>query len=463
MKKILSYILIFTMMFVFVFHNSDTNIYAEKSKAAVWPASSSIFGESAILIEASTGTILYEKKCNKKMYPASITKIITALLTIENCSLDETVTFSENAVHSLSYDDANIACQVGEKMSVKECLYALMLSSANEVATALGEHIAGSNAKFAEMMNERAKQAGAKNTNFVNANGLHDTNHYVTAYDMAMITRDAAQHSLFNEIVNSTTYTIKKNNKRKESFASYQRHKMVWPTSGYYYEGIIGGKTGFTDQAGTTLVTYAKRDGMTLISVVLKSNSYNIYSDTKILLDYGFNNFKLANVSENENRFDDNCEFSLKSPFCDSKNSIYIDKESNVVIPKNADFSQLNASFTFEKTKDSFATISYSFGDRTVGTAQIKYESIDFSQIKTEPNTVSPENITAATNNSSLNSSNEETQLDNSKVSGKSFKIPKILIPIAIVLLIIILLVTFISIQKKRLEKIRAMKRNRNR
>ena len=120
MKKILSYILIFTIAFTSALYCSDKNVYAAKNKEPVWPAASSIYGESAILIEASTGTILYEKKANKKMYPASITKIMTALLTIENCSLDETVTFSENAVHSLSYDDANIACQVGEKMSVKE-------------------------------------------------------------------------------------------------------------------------------------------------------------------------------------------------------------------------------------------------------------------------------------------------------------------------------------------------------
>lgn len=364
MKKILSYILIFTITLTSVLYYSNTDVHAAKKSEVSWPASSSIYAEAAVLMEASTGTILYEKKCHKKMYPASITKIMTALLTIENCSLDETVTFSENAVNSLSYDDANIACQVGEEMTVKECLYALMLSSANEVATALGEHIAGSTAKFADMMNERAKQAGATDTHFVNANGLHDENHYVTAYDMAMITRAASEYPLFNEIVNSTTYTIKKNNKRTEPFTSYQRHKMVWPTSGYYYDGIIGGKTGYTDQSGTTLVTYAKKNGMTIISVVLNSNGNNVYNDTKILLDYGFNNFNLVNVSENDSRFTQNSTSSLTSPFCSNRDSIYIDKESNVVIPKTASFAQLTANVEFTSTDDSFATISYNFGDR---------------------------------------------------------------------------------------------------
>ena len=450
-KNTIIYILIFTITFTSILYCTDTNVNAAKNNHTAWPAVSSIYAESAILMEASTGTILYDKECNKKMYPASITKIMTALLTIEHCSLDETVTFSENAINSLSYDDANIACQVGEKMSVKDCLYALMLSSANEVATALGEHIAGSVSKFADMMNERAKQAGAKNTHFVNANGLHDTNHYVTAYDMAMITRAAAKYPLFNEIVNSTTYTIKKNNKRKESVLSYQRHKMVWPTSGYYYDGIIGGKTGYTDQSGTTLVTYAKRNGMTIIAVVLKSNGNNVYTDTKLLLDYGFNNFNLVNVSKNDSRFSENSATLLQSPFCTSRDCIYIDKESNVVIPKTADFSQLTAKVDFKNTEDSFATISYTFDNRSVGTALIKYESVDCSEVKSEEKDV-PVETTVVT-----------AQKDNSKDSDTTFNIFKFLIPIAIILVIIIILVTFFTIQKRRLERIRAIKRNRKR
>ena len=282
MKKIISKILIVILLISSCI--GTINVAPVTVNAATktnWPKGPSIYGQTGVLIEASTGTVLYDKKCNKKMYPASITKIMTALLTIENCKMDETVTFSDATIHSIQYGDANMGCSVGEKMTVKDCLYALMLQSANEVATALGEHIAGSTEKFAEMMNKRAKEAGALNTHFANANGLHDPNHYVTAYDMAMITRAASKYSVFNDIVNTTTYTIKHNNKRKTDATAIQRHKMVWPTSGYYYDGIIGGKTGFTDQSGTTLVTYAKRNGMTLIAVVLHSNGTNVYKDTK--------------------------------------------------------------------------------------------------------------------------------------------------------------------------------------
>ncbi len=454
MRKLLSYILIFILAITSIVPFGDVSVSAAKAVTTTWPSAPDIYGKSAVLIEASTGTILFNKKCHKKMYPASITKIMTALLTIENCSLDETVVFSENAVNSLSYDDANIGCQVGEEMTVKDCLYGLMLSSANEVATALGEHIAGSIDKFTEMMNERAIQAGATDTHFANANGLHDVNHYVTAYDMAMITREASRYSLFNEIVNTTTYTIPKNNMREESFTSYQRHKMIWPTSGYYYDDIIGGKTGFTDQAGTTLVTYAERNGMTLICVVLKSSGTSVYNDTKLLLDYGFDNFSLKNISENDSRFSESDIQTLQSPFCDGTDTIYLDTASNVVVPNDADFSQLTAAVEFESSDNSFATITYNYGNRTVGSAQIMYSSTTYQD--------NAENAT--TNN---DSSDEETtvSLENNTQKDKktSFKLPGFILPVAIVLVIVILLIVLITIQRKKINRIRAMKRHRKR
>ncbi len=436
MKNILKNILIGLFITTFTFSTVCSNPISVKAADDTWPTGPKVFAEAAIVIDADTGTILYDKKANKTMYPASITKIMTALLTIENCSMNDKVVFSEYAINSLSYDDANAACQIGEEMTVKECLYALMLTSANEVATALGEHIAGSEKDFSKMMNERAKKAGAKNTNFVNANGLHDPNHYVTAYDMAMITRAASKYSVFNEIVNSTAFTVKKNNKRKEDFTSYQRHKMVWQTSGLYYDGIIGGKTGFTDQSGTTLVTYAKRDGMTLICVVLKSNAANVYNDTELLLDFGFNNFSLINVSEEDVRFSNISSHDLESPFDTNAYSIDLDSDSSVILPKNTKFSDLNASIDFSLEDKSFGTITYKYGETTVGTAKLIY-------------------------------SDTSTKSENAKaVSQEVSKKPKMKInwtlPIIIVTVAILFIALF-TIQKRRLERIRAMKRRRRR
>ena len=432
-----------------------------KKETSKWPDEPSIFGEAGVLIDADTGTVLFDKKSHKKMYPASITKIMTALLTIENCKLDDTVVFSDKAIGCLSYDDANIACQVGEKMSVKECLYALMLSSANEVAAALGEQVAGSKEKFAEMMNQRAKQAGAKNTHFVNANGLHDENHYVTAYDMAMIMKDALSYPVFREIINSTSYKIGKNNKRKESFTSYQRHKMVWPTSGFYYEGIIGGKTGYTDQSGTTLVTSAKRDGMTLISVVLKSNGNNVYEDTKILLDYGFKNFQSLKVSEYESSFSEDATAKRKSPFCDATDSIAFDNTSSVVIPQKAKFSDLTKTVTFNLTDKSFATITYQYFDKIVGYGNLVYTHTTYGDASQVPQVTTTANVDTKQKNEVP--AVEESTTQETKKSRKPIKIPAFVLPLGIAVVIIICIFILIKMQQRRLNKIRAMKRHRKR
>lgn len=465
MKKLLSFILtiILTINFSVGMIYTNTTIVNAESDSSGWPTEPSVYAKSAVLIDASTGTILYDKKCHKKMYPASITKIMTALLTIENCKMDEEVVFSENAVNSLNYDDANFGCQVGEKMSVKDCLYTLMLASANEVATALAEHIAGSVDKFADMMNARAKQAGATNTHFVNANGLHNTNHYITAYDMAMITRDASKYSVFNEIVNTTTYTVKANNKRKDSAQANQRHKMVWPTSGYYYDGIIGGKTGYTDQSGTTLVTYAKRNGMTLIAVVLNSNGTNVYKDTKALLDYGFNNFTLVNASQKDTRFSTDDTTSLQSPFCTSTDLIYIDTDSNIIIPKNFDFSKLTSQVQFNISNDSFATITYKLADRAVGTANLKYKSSTASNNSDKETTkVQQTSIISDTNNLDQKTTKNDNS-KNIKKDKKNFHLPGFFLPAIIIIVIVLIIATLIIMQQRRLNKIRSMKRNRKR
>lgn len=462
MKKIISNILIYILFITscIVVVNDTTTVNATDA----WPSGPGIYGTAGVLIEASTGTVLYEKKCHTKMYPASITKIMTALLTIENCKMDEVVTFSENAINGLEYGDANIGCSIGEQLTVKDCLYALMLQSANEVATALGEHISGSTKAFAELMNQRAKEAGATDTHFTNANGLHNPNHYVTAYDMAMITRAATQYTAFNDIVNTTTYTIKKNNKRKEDATAIQRHKMVWQTSGYYYDGIIGGKTGYTDQSGTTLVTYAKRDGMTLIAVVLQSNGTNVYNDTKALLDFGFNNFSLKNVSENDKRFDSDKNIVLKSPFCDTSDLIYIDKTSTVVLPKDVKFSQLTSKVNFNYTNDSFATITYSLGDKSVGNAKVKY--LSDSKIKTEntssETTKKTDVVKTDSKNDTTNDNSQSETKPTTSTKNSGLKLSSSFINILIAVIIVIILITLISLNNRRLNRIRNQKRRQN-
>lgn len=466
MKKLL-----FLLSFILLFNLTEvTTSFAAENK---WPDGPDVYAKSAVLIDADSGTILYDKKADTKRYPASITKIMTALLTIENTKMNDTVTFSKNSINSLQYGDANFGCQIGEKMSIKECLYALMLSSANEAATALGEHVGGSVDNFAKMMTERAKAAGAKNTNFVNCNGLHNKDHYVTAYDMAMITRDALKYDSFKKIVHSTTYTVKKNNKRKTNDQTLQRHKMVWLTSGYYYDGIIGGKTGYTDQAGNTLVTAAKRNGTTLICVVLKSNTFNVYEDTKKILDFGFDNFVNKNVSENDTRFTgEKNTYSLKSPFTDYEDNIYIDPESSVILPKNFKFNDLSSSVVFEKNGNSFAKVIYKYGDKTVGSANLIYEKNGKTDSESKTTKASTSlnnkiNITTVSKKDSNKNTKKESTKNNKKVDNNNNKKTnnsatlKIIIMIILVFGALIGSTIFVKNKRKKLRHIRTSKRQR--
>lgn len=247
--------------------------------------------ESAIVIDAKTGQILYEKNAHTKMYPASITKIMTAYLALENGDLNSKITMSEDAVWGIERGSSHIALDVDEQITLEDALYAVMLVSANEAAWGVAEHIGGSLKEFTDMMNSKAAELGCENTHFVNANGLHDDEHYTTAYDMALITKAALTNEKFMEITSSTYHKILPTNKNSEQRDLWQDNKLINPDSEYYYEYCQGGKTGYTDQAGGTLVTWAQKDDMQLICVTLNGSSALNYTDSAALLDYFFNNY----------------------------------------------------------------------------------------------------------------------------------------------------------------------------
>ncbi|MFQ8688421.1 MAG: D-alanyl-D-alanine carboxypeptidase family protein [Blautia sp.] len=252
---------------------------------------------SAILMDANTGAVLYSKNAHKKLYPASITKILTTALAMQRCDPDDTVSFSDYAITHQDADSSNIGCLVGEKMKVKDCYRAIMLASANEVATAIAEQSSGNLKKFVELMNQTARQIGCTRTHFNNANGLPDENHYTTAKDMALIARYAWRDKEFRKVASTLEYTIEPTNLYTEPRILFNHHKMM-SDSGYYYDGCLGGKTGYTQAAGNTLVTYAKKGHMTLICVVLQDQGTYTYTDTAALFDYGFQNFENIQVAK---------------------------------------------------------------------------------------------------------------------------------------------------------------------
>ena len=259
-----------------------------------WPQGPEIAEETGILMEATTGQVLFDKEMDEIRYPASTTKIMTALLILENVKdLSQTVTFTDVITPDLAPGNSTINAQIGEQLTVEECLYGIMLASANEVCTQMAVYVAGSVENFVSMMNKRAAELGCENTHFVNANGLPDPNHYTTAHDLARILAAAIQNEDFCRISGSASYTIPPTNMTPYS-RNLENSNALIKEGEYHYEGVIAGKTGHTEAAKNTLVTAASRDGMTLVCVVLRSDGENRFIDTVSLFDYGFNNFHLS-------------------------------------------------------------------------------------------------------------------------------------------------------------------------
>lgn len=307
-----------------------------------------ITSESAILIDADSGQILYEKNMHKKMYPASTTKILTGLIAVENGNMGDIITFSHDAVYSIERGSSHASISEGEQLTLEQAMYALAIESANDAANGIGEYLAelAGRSSFAQLMNERALRAGAINSNFVNPHGLHDENHYTTAYDLAMIARQCVQYELFNTIFSAETFSIPPTNKQSETRTF---HSANWFLNGAYsYDDIVMSKIGWTEEAQHTMVTCAERDGVKLICVVMKStNKKEKWNDSAALFDWGFENFKKIDLSGEY--------IALCAPEtinCDENGKLFIEKENiicdatSVLLTLGDDVSSINASFS---------------------------------------------------------------------------------------------------------------------
>lgn len=338
-----------------------------------WPDGPVIGAEGAILLEANTGVVLYAKNIHEKLYPASTTKLMTCLLAIENSSLNEIVTFSHDAIFNLEKGSSNIGIDEGESMPLEECLYGILVASANEVANAVGEHIAGSQEAFADMMNQRAKDLGCNDTHFVNAHGLFDEAHYTSPNDLALIAKAFFQNELLSKIGNTPSHHFVATADQPDDFITRNKHQLI--TGELSYEGIKGGKTGYTDEARQTLVTCAERNGMKLICVVMKEESPYQFSDTVKLLDYGFSNFTVVNVAENETRYRiDNANFFNTSfdVFGNSNPILSLNQNSYLILPKTVDFEDLTSEISYDVSRQNeIAEINYYYHGAYVGTASV--------------------------------------------------------------------------------------------
>ena len=348
--------------------------------APAWPSEIAIQAEGGILMDADSGCVIFGQNIHQQFFPASITKILTALIIVERCDLDDTITFSHNAVYNVERGSTSAGYDTGDQITVREALYAMLLKSANEVANALAEHCAGSIEAFAELMNEKAAELGCTDSHFANPSGLNNPEHYTTAYDFALISKAAFENPVFLEFDSTTYHEMAPNATNKTPFTVYCGHKMMKKNSGMYYPGIIGGKTGYTTLAGNTLVTCVERDGLKLITVVLNGHQTH-YSDTQAMMDFGFANFKNVNISDYETTY--------TSPESDIDLTgthsalLQLDTGRSVTLPKNADFSDAGTELSYELTdKDpgnAAARLTYLYDGRVIGTTWLLAAQDDVS------------------------------------------------------------------------------------
>ena len=294
-----------------------------------------IKSETAVLMEANTGAVLYNKDMNRRMHPASITKIMTALLAVENCNMNEVMTTSYNAVYSLPYNTSHIALDKGEQLTVQQGLYALGIESANDAANVIAEHISGTTQDFGLLMTQRANQLGAVNTNFTNPHGLPENDHYTTAYDMALITAQAIKTEGLTKFFSTNRYDMGTTNLRSENRQFWNANNFI---NGYdRVEGLVMSKTGWTEEAKHTLVTVAQRGDLTLIAVVMSSDhKQDKFDDTIALFDYGFEKFYNLEITAEIIRGKANPAITLQDGITvDVDSGNYMLENFTVTIPKN--------------------------------------------------------------------------------------------------------------------------------
>ncbi len=416
-----------------------------------WPDQVSIEAEGGIVMDASTGAILYGKNIHTPYYPASITKILTALIVIENCSLNETVTFSHSAVYDVEAGSTSAGLDVGDTLSVRDCLYAMLLKSANEVANALAEHVAGSNAAFAEMMNEKAASLGCVDSHFANPSGLNDEQHYTSAYDMALIGQEALKNETFMKIDSTLYYDLPVTKRNPEGARIYPGHRMIKKNMAEYYEGCLGGKTGYTSLAGNTLVTFARRNGMTLVAVILNGRQSH-YRDTKALLDFGFQNFKTIAASEFDSDFlSVENDLTIGGFPTSEVSGLQPDPAGAITLPNSADPSSVTSRLSYDLTDKApdgaIARVDYAWGGRAIGSAYLIMDTPDTESVPI------PSDVMKEITDITLRADSSAAESSSAQPEKAPFYVPPVLWTVLGVLAVSAALIFLFLILKARQEK----------
>lgn len=423
-SKIITLMIIFATCFCVVYANDNLSI---SSKAA-------------IAMDADSSTILYNKNINQKVYPASTTKILTAILTIENADLNRNVVVTKSAI-AIPWDSSSVYLKEGEIISIKDLLYCLLLNSGNDAANVLAEAVSGDIDSFVKLMNQKLKELGCTETNFTNAHGYSDDNHYTTAHDMAKILNYCIKNQTFVDIMSTKSYIVNETNKTKEKRYLYNTNRLILTKEdsvyARYYKYCIGGKTGYTDEAGRTLVTFGKKDDKTVIVAVFGASSSGSkdvrYTDAINLFEYSFNNFSKKTIAKAE-------EYNY--------NYININTKLNYKLGLKEDFEMLcyntetpDFYYTININEDNLKNIDETnFSEVAAGTITFYYKDINGDERSTDRTLY-------------LESVSRYIDIE------KSYA--KLIVIIAIILIVIILLIIILANHKAKIAKTKSRKNRR--
>lgn len=369
-KRLISFLTVLTLTFGLVCFPAFAK--------PVWPSDTGIMAEAGIVVDADSGAVLFGQNIHVAYPPASITKLLTALVVAENASLDDMVTFSHDAVYNVESGSGNATgLEEGDILSVRDCLHILLLRSSNQAANALAEHVAGSCGGFVDMMNARIAELGCKESHFANPSGLNDDKQYVSAYDMALIAQAAFENDIVLEIGSTRTYKMPATINNPDGVTIAMEHRLLMAedrSSQYYLEGAVAGKTGYTSLAGNTLVTYAVRDGRGVISVILKGTQPQYYYDGKTLIEFGFASFQNIPVAANEKFLNEQEQVEIKGVSY-AAIDLYLDPDAVVTVPNGGAFSNVERSLVTDLSAESpdnaVAKLEYTYDERKVGEAYL--------------------------------------------------------------------------------------------
>ena len=424
-----------------------------------WPLDTGCQSEAGIVMDMDSGAVLFAQNIHVQKYPASITKLLTALVVVENASMDDQVTFSHDAVYNVEDGSGNkLQLEEGDVLSVKDCLYVMLLQSSNQAANALAEHVAGSREAFAGMMNETAASLGCRESHFVNPSGLNDPEQLTSAYDMAQIGSAVFNNPALLEICSSTSATLPPTINNPNGRTYSMEHKLVVTDNSEdenYYPSAVAGKTGYTSLAGQTLVTYAKQDDRRQVAVTLKSTQRTHYSDTKTILDFGFARFKNVSVAENETAYVTGDDPVTIGDTAYKPSDLYLDEKAVITLPNDAQFSDadqyLQTEIPASHPEGAVGRLIYTYNDRQIGVAWVYSTKAASAPVSAEDGT---DNETAGSENTTdAAKTGTSSTADKEKKPLKLTKATYIAAGAGVVVLLIAAAVIWFMIQRKQEEE----------